>query len=61
MATLGQEMKNLRSKKQEYRVNAVERNPRTVDPNPMLHILPRKRTYPKFAPQEDTRGGIEAH
>ena len=33
MATLGQEMKNLRSQLQEHRVNAVEGNPRTVDPN----------------------------
>ena len=33
MATLGQEMKNLRSELQEHRVNAVEGNPRTVDPN----------------------------
>ena len=33
MATLGQEMKNIRSELQEHRVNAVEGNPRTVDPN----------------------------
>ena len=33
MATLGQEMKNLRSELQEHRVNAVEGNPRPVDPN----------------------------
>ena len=33
MATLGQEMKKLRSELQENRVNAVEGNPRTVDPN----------------------------
>ena len=33
MATLGQEMKNLRSEVQEHRVNAVEGNPRTADPN----------------------------
>ena len=33
MSTLGQEMKNLRSQLQEHRVNAVEGNPRTVDPN----------------------------
>ena len=33
MATLGQEMKNLRSDLQEHRVNAVEGNPRTADPN----------------------------
>ena len=33
MATLGQEMKNLRSELQEHRANAVEGNPRTVDPN----------------------------
>ena len=32
MATLGQEMKNLRSELQVHRVDAVERNPRTVDP-----------------------------
>ena len=33
IATLGQEMKNLRSELQEHRVNAVEGNSRTVDPN----------------------------
>ena len=33
MATLGREIKNLRSQLQEYRVNAVEKNSRTVDPN----------------------------
>ena len=33
MATLGQEMKNLRWELQEHRVNAVEGNARTVDPN----------------------------
>ena len=33
MATLGQEMKNLRSELQEHRVKAVEGNSRTVDPN----------------------------
>ena len=33
MATLGQDMKNLRSELQTHRVNAVEGNPRTVDPN----------------------------
>ena len=33
MATLGQEMKNLRSELLEHRVNAVEGNPRTLDPN----------------------------
>ena len=33
MATLGQEMKNLQSELQEHRVNAVEGNSRTVDPN----------------------------
>ena len=33
MATLGQEMNNLRSDLQEHRVNAVEGNSRTVDPN----------------------------
>ena len=33
MATLGQEMKNLRWELQEHRVNAVEGNSRTVDPN----------------------------
>ena len=33
MATLGHEMKSLRSEPQEHRVNAVEGNPRTVDPN----------------------------
>ena len=33
MATLGQEMKNLRSELQEHRVNAVEGSSRTVDPN----------------------------
>ena len=33
MAALVQKMKNLRSELQEHRVNAVEGNPRTVDPN----------------------------
>ena len=33
MATLGQEMKNLRSELQEHRVKAVEGICRTVDPN----------------------------
>ena len=33
MATLGQTMKNLRSELKEYRDNAAEGNPRTVDPN----------------------------
>ena len=33
MATLGEEMNNLWSELQEHRVNAVERNSRTVDPN----------------------------
>ena len=33
MATLGQEMKNLRCELQEHRVNAVEGNPRAVVPN----------------------------
>ena len=33
MATLGQEMKNLRSELQEHRNIAVEGNPRTEDPN----------------------------
>ena len=32
-ATLGQEMKNLRSELQEHQVNAVEGSSRTVDPN----------------------------
>ena len=32
MATLGQEMKNLRSELQEHRVFAVDGNPRTIDP-----------------------------
>ena len=33
MATLGHELKNLRSELQKHRVNAVEGNSRTVDPN----------------------------
>ena len=33
MATLGQEMRNIRSELQEHRVIAVEGNSRTVDPN----------------------------
>ena len=33
MATLGEKMKNLQSEPQEHRVNAVEENRRTVDPN----------------------------
>ena len=43
MATLGQEMKNLRSELQEHRISAVEGSSRTVDPNQkegrMLHIF----------------------
>ena len=62
MATLGQEMKNLRSKVQERRVNAEEGIPRTVSPNQkgrqkcnkILQLLPHKRTYPKLVPQEGT-------
>ena len=33
MATLGQELKKLRSELQEHRVNAVEGNPRAIDTN----------------------------
>ena len=33
MATLGQEIENLRSEHQEHRVNAVEGNTRPIDPN----------------------------
>ena len=33
MATLDQEMKNLRSELREHRVNIVDGNPRTKDPN----------------------------
>ena len=33
MATLGQEIKNLQSELQEHRVDAVEGNSRTIDPN----------------------------
>ena len=62
MATLGQVMKNLRSKLQEHRVNAVEESSRAVDPNQkrktecytFLQLLPHKRTYSKLMPQEDT-------
>ena len=60
MATLGQEMKNLRSELQGHRVNAVEGNSRTVDPNQktecntVLQLLPHKRTYSELLPQEDT-------
>ena len=43
MATLGQEMKNLRSELQEHRVNAIEGNSRAVDPNQneerVLHVF----------------------
>ena len=62
IATLDQEMKNLRSELQEHRVNAVEGKPPTADPdqkrktecNTILQLLPHKRTYPKLVPQEDT-------
>ena len=55
MATLGQEMENLRLELQEHRVIAVELNPRTVDPNrkrktecnTIMKLLPHKRTYPR--------------
>ena len=33
MATLGQQMKNLRLELKQHRVNAVESNPQTADPN----------------------------
>ena len=33
MATLRRELKNIRSELQEHRVNAIEGNPGTVDPN----------------------------
>ena len=42
MATLGQEMINLRSELQEYRVKAVERNPRTIDPNQKARKTPTR-------------------
>ena len=68
MATLGQELKNLRSELQGNRVNAVEGNPRTVDlnqkkgkHNTVLQLLPHKRTLPKLVPQEDTRQGTETN
>ena len=69
MATLGEEMKNLRSELQEHRVNAVEGNPRTVDPkpkrktkcNPILQLLPHKWTYAKLVSKEDTRRRTETH
>ena len=68
MATLEQEMENLQSELQEYRVNAVDGNPRTVDPNQkgrqnatrFLRLLPHKRTYPKLVPREVTRQRIKA-
>ena len=59
MATLGQEMKNLRSELLEHRVNAVEGNnrpksKRETECNTVLQLLPYKRTYPKLVSQEDT-------
>ena len=48
MATLGQELKNLRSELQEHRVNAVEDRPkpkRKTTSNTMLQLLPHKRKY----------------
>ena len=45
MATLGQEIKNLRFELHEHRVNAVEVNPRTVDPNKK-----RRRTQTDIPP-----------
>ena len=33
MASLGQELKNLRTELKEHRVNAVERNQKPIDPN----------------------------
>ena len=67
MATLGQEMKNLRSELHEHRVKAVERNSRTVDANhkrrtecnTILQLLQYKRTYPELVPQEDTERRTE--
>ena len=33
MASLGQELKNLRTELQEYRVNALEEIQKSIDPN----------------------------
>ena len=41
MVTLDQEMKNLRFELQEHRVNALEGNPRTVDPNQTEEKMPQ--------------------
>ena len=62
-------MKNLGSELLEDRVNAVERNPRTLDPipkgeakrNTILRLLPDKRTYSKLVPQKVTGQNFETN
>ena len=67
MATLDQEMNNLRSELQEHRVNAIERNPRTVDPNQKRRRNPTRlcnyfRTHwhtPKWCPKKIRNGELK--
>ena len=57
LASLGQEMKNLRSELQEHRVNALE-NPRQPDPNQKANKTPRG--FAIFAEATDTpQAGVE--
>ena len=61
MATLGQQMKILRSELQEHRVNAVEGTTRPVDPNQKgrqnatYSATIGAQTNTELVPQEDTR------
>ena len=66
MATLEQEMKNVQSELQEHRVNAVEGNHRTPDPNQKgrqtaTRLCNYCRTYPKMVTQEDKRRRAETN
>ena len=68
MATLGQEMRNLRSELQEHPVYAVEGSSQTVDPNQkedrMQHdsaTNAAQTDIPKLAAQEDTKRRTETN
>ena len=53
LASLGKEMKNLRTELQEHLVNAIEGTSKPVDPN-QKGLLPYKWTYPKLVSQESS-------
>ena len=69
MATLGQEMKNLRSELQQHRFNAVDGNPRTIDLNQegrqeVTRFCNYGRTNghtPIWCSKKDTRRGTETN